>query len=51
MLLDWNFKLEPNSITAGIYNAWEREIRNDMKTLMVPETAQNYISLQNEKNH
>lgn len=45
-LRDWDYRLTPNSVAAGIYNAWEQEIRQNMEGLLVPEEAQPYISLQ-----
>ena len=45
-LRDWDFRLTPNSVAAGIYNAWEQEIRQNMEELLVPEEAQPYLSLQ-----
>ena len=48
-LLDWDYKLEPNSISAGIYHAWERQLMNRMEKLVVPEKAQPYASVQLKK--
>lgn len=48
-LMQWDQKMEPNSIAAGIYNAWERQIRDNMKVKMIPENAQAYLSLQLKK--
>lgn len=48
-LLDWDYHLEPGSIAAGIYNAWERQLIRQMENLLVPEKARNYASLQLKK--
>lgn len=45
-LLDWDFELTKNSIAAGIYNEWERALRENMSELVVPEEVQPFISLQ-----
>lgn len=48
-LYDWDFYLSPNSIAAGIYNAWEKQIKRDMTALVVPEKVRPYVSLQMKK--
>lgn len=45
-LLDWDFELTKNSIAAGIYNEWEKALRENMSELMVPEEVKPFISLQ-----
>jgi len=45
-LRNWDYRLTPNSVAAGIYNAWEQEIRQNMEDILVPEEARPYISLQ-----
>ncbi|MDP4711803.1 MAG: penicillin acylase family protein [Saprospiraceae bacterium] len=45
-LLDWDYELKKNSIAAGIYNEWERALRDRMTELMVPEAIRPFISLQ-----
>jgi len=42
-LLEWDFKLNRGSVEAGIYVAWEREIREAVYDLMVPEGLQPYV--------
>lgn len=37
MLLDWDFKLDKDSVEAGIYVAWEKEIENRISDLVIPE--------------
>lgn len=34
-LKDWDYRLESNSIAAGMYNAWEQVLRAKMEQLMV----------------
>ncbi len=45
-LLNWNFVLEQNSIAAGIYVAWEKEIALMCNNLFIPSEVKNYITLQ-----
>lgn len=40
---DWDYVLDKNSITAGIYVMWERMIRADMFALVVPKEARPYV--------
>jgi len=40
---DWDYVLDKNSITAGIYVMWERMIRADMLDLVVPKEARPYV--------
>ncbi|MFC1508240.1 penicillin acylase family protein [Candidatus Omnitrophota bacterium] len=44
MLLDWNYKLDRNSIEAGIYVAWERRLAANSKALFIPDKAQKIIT-------
>ncbi len=48
-LLNWNYEMTPNSIAAGIYNAYEGRIRQNMRNLVVPEAARRYDFLQMKK--
>src|SRR6056300_636586 len=43
-LMSWDFKLEPNSIAAAIYNAWEKEIIRHASAKFIPEVAKPYLS-------
>lgn len=43
-LLAWDFVLDKNSVAAAIYVAWEKEINNRMKALMIPAAAAPHIS-------
>ena len=45
-LTNWNFVLDKNSIAAGIYVAWEKEIATMMGSLLIPAEVKSYISLQ-----
>ncbi|MDA1370043.1 MAG: penicillin acylase family protein [Proteobacteria bacterium] len=45
MLLDWDFVLDKNSIEAGIYVAFERQLLENIETLKVPEVASGYLSV------
>jgi len=44
-LLDWDFHMAIDSVGAGIYMAWERELRTRVSALFVPAEAQEYIGL------
>ena len=44
LLVAWeDFQLDKNSITAGIYVAWERALRKNMTQLVVPKKVQPYL--------
>jgi penicillin amidase len=45
-LTNWNFILDKNSVAAGIYVAWEKEIATMMSTLLIPAEVKSLISLQ-----
>lgn len=45
-LKDWDYQLTPNSIAAGIYNEWERQLKKAVSNKMVPRQAREYISPQ-----
>jgi len=42
----WNFKLDRNSISAGIYNAWEQKIVKEAKVKFVPDKIKGLVNLQ-----
>jgi len=44
MLLDWDYVLNKNSVEAGIYVAWERQIQRDMADLLIPERGKEVMS-------
>ncbi len=43
LLLAWDFVLDPNSVAAGIYNAFERRVRGNVVALFVPESARPHL--------
>ncbi|ALO45795.1 penicillin acylase family protein [Pseudohongiella spirulinae] len=44
-LLNWDFRMAIDSVAAGIYMAWERELRSRVSAMYVPEAAQDFIGL------
>ncbi|MDF9800023.1 penicillin amidase [Catalinimonas alkaloidigena] len=44
LLLDWDYRLEANSVAAAIYDRWEDQLKDNMHALMVPEKAQKVIT-------
>jgi penicillin amidase len=44
-LLDWDFNLDKNSVPAGIYEMWQRQIQADVRALFVPKEAQEFIGI------
>ena len=46
MLLKWDFVLDRNSIPAGIYVAWEDQIKEMSEDRFIPQDAKGLISLQ-----
>jgi penicillin amidase len=48
-LLSWDHVLAPNSVAAGIYNEWERQLREMIEAKMVPEPAREYLTPQLKK--
>ncbi len=43
LLLDWDFRLMPKSVPAGVYVMWERKIRDGLVPLVVPEKARKWM--------
>ena len=43
LLLAWDFVLGPNSVAAGIYNAFERRVRSNVVALFVPASARPHL--------
>jgi penicillin G amidase len=41
LLKNWDFKLQKNSVPAGIYVMWERKIRHNISNEVVPEEVSN----------
>lgn len=42
-LFGWDYQLKPNSISASIYVAWEKEIISEASKRFIPESAKSYI--------
>ena len=42
-MLDWDFRLTPESVAAGIYVAWERRLADAVWEAMVPERGRPYL--------
>ncbi|WP_245889477.1 penicillin acylase family protein [Cecembia rubra] len=40
---DWDYKLEMESIAAGIYVMWERKLRENIKSFAVPEQVRELV--------
>ena len=50
LLMDWDFRLEPGSVAAAIYVAWENAIGDLADQTFIPESVKAYIRwLQTEK--
>lgn len=45
MLMNWDFVLDKDSIEAGIYVAFERQLLDNIETLKVPEIASTYLNV------
>jgi len=45
-LLNWDYVLDKNSIAAGIYAGWEKQLFIDAKNKFVPAAAKPYLNLQ-----
>lgn len=45
MLMNWDFKLDRDSIEAGIYIAFERQLLDNIEALKVPESAQSFLNV------
>ena len=39
MLLEWDHRLEPGSVPAGIYVAWERRLQDNVEARVIPDAA------------
>ena len=42
-LLHWNYVLDKDSLPAGIYEMWQRRLRENVRALLVPKDAQAFI--------
>ncbi|MGB1847671.1 MAG: penicillin acylase family protein [Pseudohongiellaceae bacterium] len=45
LLLDWDFVLDRDSVTAGIYVAFERQLLDNINALKVPAEAQDFLTV------
>ena len=45
MLLSWDFRLDKDSVEAGIYVAFERQLDENIEALKIPEQASAYIGV------
>lgn len=43
MLLDWDHRLDAESVAAGIYVAWERRLEDTVEAVMIPPEARDAI--------
>lgn len=48
-LQNWNHELSPESIAAGIYNQWEREIIQEIHAMTIPQEASGLVRIQMKK--
>jgi penicillin G amidase len=44
-LLHWDYVLDKDSLQAGIYEMWQRRLMANVRDLMVPREAQEYIGM------
>ncbi len=44
-LLRWDFNLDKDSIAAGIYEMWQRQIEADIRAMLVPKEARDFIGV------
>lgn len=40
----WDYRLEPNSVAAGIYNMWENKILEEAKTTLIPSSLKGLVN-------
>jgi penicillin amidase len=43
-LLDWDYVLDKDSVAAGIYEMWQRRLRENVRGLVVPKEARAFIA-------
>jgi penicillin amidase len=43
-LLEWNYVLDKNSVAAGIYEMWQRRLRENIRELVVPKEARAFVT-------
>lgn len=49
IMLDWDFRMEKESIAAGIFNEWQNRLYSNVSALSVPKGAKDLVSLQTMK--
>ncbi len=49
LILQWNFVLNKESIVAGLYVMWEKEIMNEASKLFIPDEIKSFVSMQLSK--
>jgi len=49
LLLAWNFSVDADSVSAGIYEMWQRRVTANLRNLLVPKEAQAFIGQPNMK--
>jgi penicillin G amidase len=42
-LLAWNYGVDADSVTAGIYEMWQRRLSANIRSLVVPKEAQSFV--------
>jgi penicillin amidase len=45
LLANWNCVLDKNSVPAGIYATWQRRLQANVRDLLVPKEAQDFVTL------
>jgi penicillin G amidase len=45
LVVEWNYLLDRNSVPAGIYTMWQRRLEANMRDLLVPKEAQEFVTL------
>lgn len=48
-LRKWDFKLDPSSVAAAIYVAWEGQLKQDMAQRLIPKNARPYLKTLSSK--
>ncbi|MBK8653775.1 MAG: penicillin acylase family protein [Haliscomenobacter sp.] len=46
LLTNWDCRLDKHSAAAGIYNAWERQLRANLTARLIPKEVSGYLSFQ-----
>jgi penicillin amidase len=49
MLLNWDFRMEKESVAAGIFNEWQNRLYSNVSALILPKGANNVVSVQTMK--